>query len=283
MPVRLGPGAPVEDVLGYRDPREGTGSRRTPDRDAGEEARRITERIARLRDLLGHRPPAAALRRWGELLLANTPAVRPGMDSVVLADWDGTLVEIPLRRGRTAAENAARFFRKASSSDEEAARISARIEELEGELPGAGRGGSGGVRPGGGAVPGTAPGRRPPVDLGMGWVCWVGRNARDNEELTFVHARRDDWWLHARGTPGPHVILRGDSRSGNPPAQVLLRAAELAASRCGSGVVPVDVVPVKHVRRMKGGRPGEVVYSGERTLFVGRGAGGSRRTEGTEA
>jgi predicted ribosome quality control (RQC) complex YloA/Tae2 family protein len=205
------------------------------------------------------------------------------MDSVVLPDWDGAEVEIPLRRGRTAAENAARFFRKAASSDGEAARISARIDELEGILSGRGRGGDGRARPGGGDPAGGATRARTPVDLGMGWVCWVGRNARDNEELTFGHARRDDWWLHARGTPGPHVILRGDARSGNPPGPVLLRAAELAASRCGSGVVPVDLVPVKHVRRMKGGRPGEVVYSGERTLFVGRGAGGTRRTGGTEA
>lgn len=282
MPVPLGPGGPVDDILAFREPEEGPGPNRAAEGAAGD-GRRIRERMARLRALLEERPAAATLRRWGELLLANASAVRPGMESVVLPDWDGTEVEIPLRRGRTAAENAARFFRRASSSDDEAARIRARIGELEEELSGGDRGGGGRPAPGGREAAAGPSRARTPVDLGMGWICWVGRNARDNDDLTFGHARRDDWWLHARGTPGPHVILRGDARSGNPPAPVLLRAAELAASRCGSGVVPVDVVPVRHVRRMKGGRPGEVVYSGERTLFVGRGAGGTRRAGGTKA
>jgi len=87
--------------------------------------------------------------------------------------------------------------------------------------------------------------------------------------LTFRRAAPDDLWLHARGLPGAHLVVRTE---GWPvPESTVEWAAELAAyySRGRDETqVPVDVVQRRHVHRLKGGRPGQVVYRHERTLRV---------------
>lgn len=95
----------------------------------------------------------------------------------------------------------------------------------------------------------------------------VGRSARQNEIVTFELASSADLWFHARGLPGSHVVLKTGGSA--PPVTSVEQAAELAAyySRGrGSTTVPVDVVPARNVRRVKGGKPGLVRISGERTI-----------------
>lgn len=80
----------------------------------------------------------------------------------------------------------------------------------------------------------------------------------------------DDLWLHARGIPGAHVVIK---RAGGQeiPEAVVQRAAQLAAyhsSARDDARVAVDVTEVRHVRRIKGGSPGQVLYTHERTLHV---------------
>jgi predicted ribosome quality control (RQC) complex YloA/Tae2 family protein len=102
-----------------------------------------------------------------------------------------------------------------------------------------------------------------------GLPVWVGKNALQNEELTFRRATPDDLWLHARGIPGAHVIVKTE---GQPvPERTIEWAAGLAAyySRGRDDTqVAVNVVRRRHVRRLKGGRPGQVVYRHERTLRI---------------
>ena len=97
----------------------------------------------------------------------------------------------------------------------------------------------------------------------------VGRSARQNEVVTFQLAASGDLWLHARGLPGSHVVLKTAGRT--PPATSVEQAAELAAyySRGrDSTTVPVDVVPARNVHHVKGGKPGLVRISGETTINV---------------
>jgi predicted ribosome quality control (RQC) complex YloA/Tae2 family protein len=97
----------------------------------------------------------------------------------------------------------------------------------------------------------------------------VGRSARQNDAVTFDLAAPQDLWFHARQIPGAHVILRVAGRS--PTREALLQAATLAATYSqarGATTVPVDYTPVRNVRRIKGGKPGLVHYSGETTLQV---------------
>ncbi|HAP40820.1 MAG TPA: hypothetical protein DCQ94_13835, partial [Nitrospira sp.] len=60
-----------------------------------------------------------------------------------------------------------------------------------------------------------------------GYPIFVGRNARENDELTFGLARSEDLWLHARGTPGSHVIVRLEKGT-EPPLETVRDAATLA-------------------------------------------------------
>lgn len=98
---------------------------------------------------------------------------------------------------------------------------------------------------------------------------YVGRSATQNAEVTFRIGRPDDLWLHVRGMPGAHVIVRSGGRA--VPESTLLEAAGLAAffSRARAETsAEVDVAPRKLVRKVRGGPPGLVTYRAERTVRV---------------
>ena len=102
-----------------------------------------------------------------------------------------------------------------------------------------------------------------------GFAVWVGKNALQNDELTFRRAVPDDLWLHARGLPGAHLVIQTEGRP--VPESTVEWAAGLAAyySRGRDDTqVAVDVVQRSYVHRLKGGRPGQVLYRHERTLYV---------------
>ncbi|MDE3230490.1 MAG: NFACT family protein [Chloroflexota bacterium] len=128
---------------------------------------------------------------------------------------------------------------------------------------GSGKGGQSG-KPG--KPEGGAPLRR---RLGDGTLALVGKNSRQNEDITFHQAAPNDLWLHARGAPGAHVILKV---AGRPTSAAALReAAALAgwySQLRAAGSVAVDYTEARHVRHMKGGGPGMVIYERERTLHA---------------
>jgi len=102
-----------------------------------------------------------------------------------------------------------------------------------------------------------------------GFTILVGRNSRQNDEVTFRRAEGDDWWFHAHGVPGAHVLVRAGNRD-LPPATIQ-RAAELAAyfSRLrGEAQAQVDYTRRRYVRRIPGAAPGLVNYSREQTVRV---------------
>ena len=102
-----------------------------------------------------------------------------------------------------------------------------------------------------------------------GFTLLVGKNSRQNEEVTFRQAAANDTWLHARGVPGAHVIVKAGGR--DIPRSTIEQAASLAAyysQARGSTSVPVDYTLQRYVRHMKGGGPGMVVYERERTIYA---------------
>lgn len=102
-----------------------------------------------------------------------------------------------------------------------------------------------------------------------GFTVLIGKNSRQNEEVTFHQATANDVWLHARGVPGSHVIIKAAGR--DIPSSTIEQAASFAAyysqSR-GTTTAPVDYTLQKHVRHMKGGGPGMVIYEREKTIYV---------------
>jgi predicted ribosome quality control (RQC) complex YloA/Tae2 family protein len=106
------------------------------------------------------------------------------------------------------------------------------------------------------------------VALSDGWEALVGASAAGNATVTFDVARGDDFWLHARGVAGAHVIVRGGAE---PTEEVIERAAELAAVHSAAraaSAVEVDVTRRRYVKKVPGGPPGLVRYANERTLRV---------------
>lgn len=102
-----------------------------------------------------------------------------------------------------------------------------------------------------------------------GYPIYVGRNNRQNDELTFKLARKDDLWLHAHGVHGSHVIISCGGTT--PPDDTVTQAAQLAAYYAetkGGQNLPVDVTPVKQVKKTPGGKPGMVIYHTHRTVIV---------------
>lgn len=100
--------------------------------------------------------------------------------------------------------------------------------------------------------------RRVEVD---GYEILVGKGARDNDRLTFRVAGPRDWWLHAAGYAGSHVVVRVDE-NGEVPRSVLERAAQLAVyhskARDAGGKVAVHVCRAGDVRKPRGAPPGQV-------------------------
>ena len=102
-----------------------------------------------------------------------------------------------------------------------------------------------------------------------GFTILIGKNSRQNEEVTFRQATANDLWLHARGVPGAHVIIKASGRE--IPRSTIEQAASLAAyysQARGTTTAPVDYTLQRYVRHMKGGGPGMVVYEREKTLYV---------------
>jgi predicted ribosome quality control (RQC) complex YloA/Tae2 family protein len=101
------------------------------------------------------------------------------------------------------------------------------------------------------------------------WLVWIGRNSRQNEQVTFDKGSPNDLWLHVRDVPGAHVIIKSEGRP--VPEHVVERAAEYAAFYSplrGEAKAPVDVTLRAHVRKVKGAAAGMVTYRNERTIMV---------------
>lgn len=100
-----------------------------------------------------------------------------------------------------------------------------------------------------------------------GTPIFVGKNNRQNDQLTLKTARKSDYWLHTQKIPGSHVIIHSD----DPSDQTLTEAANLAAyfsKARDSATVPVDYVQVRRIRKPNGAKPGFVIYEGQKTLYV---------------
>lgn len=102
-----------------------------------------------------------------------------------------------------------------------------------------------------------------------GFEILVGKNNRQNDQLTLKTAKATDLWLHTQGIAGSHVIIKTDGKQ--PPEQTIFEAAQLAAYHskgCSGSQVPVDCTAVKFVKKPAGAKPGMVIFTNNKTLFV---------------
>jgi predicted ribosome quality control (RQC) complex YloA/Tae2 family protein len=102
-----------------------------------------------------------------------------------------------------------------------------------------------------------------------GTLILIGKNNFQNDRLTQKTAQAKDIWLHTKDIPGSHVIIRTDS--GEPTEETLHLAAQFAAhfSKAeNSSNIPVDYTQKRFVKKPNGAKPGFVIYTNQKTLFV---------------
>lgn len=116
------------------------------------------------------------------------------------------------------------------------------------------------------------PKSRPPLEFTSpdGYKILIGRNNKQNDILTCKTAEKTDIWLHTKDITGSHVIIRTNGNA-EPPDETILYAARLAAFHSkakNSSQVPVDYVLIKYVKKPSGSKPGMVIFTNNRTVYV---------------
>ncbi len=103
-----------------------------------------------------------------------------------------------------------------------------------------------------------------------GYTLLVGRNNKENDYLTLKYAKKTDLWLHTKDIHGSHAILQLNPPQ-SPDDTILTHCAEITAYHSkakNSSNVPVDICEVKYVKKPNGAKPGMVIYTNHKTLYV---------------
>ncbi len=232
------------------------------------------------------------LQNIGSLLTANIYQLKPGQKTVELEDWQtNEKMCIELDPTKTSAANAAKYFKLAKKYKRGVIEAEKRIEVLKSDIAwlheqiwltrsaetekdifippkptNHSKPQSNGKKAAGRK---TAKVHFPPLFELDHARFYVGRNARQNDIVTFQIARKGDYWFHANDVPGAHVILK--KIEGTASETDLLRGATLAAwfsFARESGKVAVDCCEVSFVKKIPGAAAGRVSYSHQKTLMV---------------
>ena len=231
-------------------------------------------------------------RVWGELLNTYGYEVEPGAKSMeALNYYTNEMIQIPLDETMTPQENAKKYFDKYSklkrtkealdtllqetgdeikhlesiaasldiaSSEEDLVQIKEEMMEY-GYVK---RKNTGGKK-----VKVTS---RPYHYISSdGYDIYVGKNNFQNDELSFKFASGNDWWFHAKGQPGSHVIVK--SKNEELPDRTFEEAGKLAAYYSKGRQAPkveIDYTQKKNLRKPTGGKPGFVVYYTNYSLLL---------------
>ena len=255
---------------------------------------RLTKKIAIQEKELLATYDRERLRQLGDIVTANIHRITKGQKILEAEDFydeNMAVIQIPLSETLSPQQNAAKFYKdytrmknaekeltkqieiagqersylQSVLEELERAETEAELEDIRKELADGGY-----VRPDSAKKrmkqTKSAPMRFESTD---GYPIYVGRNNRQNEELTFKAARKDDIWLHASKVHGSHVII--SCGGATPPDDTITQAAQLAAYYAetkGGQNIAVDVTPVKQVKKHPAGKPGMVIYHTYKTVIA---------------
>ena len=234
------------------------------------------------------------LRQLGDIVTANIHKIVKGQTLIQCQDFydeDMKVIDIPISPILSPQQNAAKFYKdytRMKNAEKELTRqielgenelyyLKSVLEELnraqtDGELEAIRQELQEGsyIRPDAGKKK-MKQGKVPPMRFEStdGYPIYVGRNNKQNEELTFRLARKDDIWCHASKVHGSHVIISCGGTT--PPDDTITQAAQLAAyysETSGGQNIPVDVTPVKQVKKIPNGKPGMVIYHTYKTVIA---------------
>ncbi|MBO5089565.1 MAG: NFACT family protein [Clostridia bacterium] len=233
------------------------------------------------------------LRIWGELLKANLHAIPQGASFTEVPNYydpDLKSIRIPLNPALSPAANANKYFKdykKSYTAEETLLKLTENdkqeliyfdsvlesihrcrdlsdISEIREELSDAGY------------IKQSQNRKKQKVKNDFkeflsteGYKILVGKNNRQNDYLTTVLASKNDLWFHTKNIPGSHVIVFCNGN--NVSDETILKAATLAAANskaADSAQVPVDYTPVKFVKKPNGAKPGMVIYTTNKTVYI---------------
>lgn len=253
---------------------------------------RVTRKLSNQREELMRTDQMEQNKLFGDLLSANLYRLNKGDRTAVLENFyaeDCPTVSIPLQVNLTPAQNAQRcytLYRKAATAKEKLAEQivqgEAELSYLESVFDVLSRAESeadllllreelqqqGYIRSRTKQKPAR---QQPPMlyETSDGFLILVGRNNRQNDQLTLKTASKNDIWLHTQNIPGSHVILVTD---GAEPSETAVREAAMLAAYHSkareSAQVPVDFTKVRYVRKPNGAKPGMVIFTNQQTLYV---------------
>ncbi len=259
----------------------------------GSLSERVARRTANQRQELAECADRDKLKNMGDLIMTNLYAISKGQTSVTCADYyseNGGEITIPLDPRLTPSQNAQRYYkeyRKADTAEKklkeliqkgeeelryiesvadslERCESDSDIDQLREELIEQGY-----LRRRGGRAKADRP--LPPMKYlsDDGFTILVGRHNRQNDKLTLKDSQKHDIWLHTHDITGSHtVIVTGGV---TPPDSTILQAARIAAycsNARQSSQVPVDYTLIRHVKKPNGAKPGMVIFTDQRTVYV---------------
>ncbi len=254
---------------------------------------RTSRRIAAQKEELVACAERDKYKLCGDLISANMYRLKKGDSLAVLENFyeeDCPSVEIKLDVRKTPSQNAQHYYneyKKAVTAEEKLTEQIAKGEEelqyldsvfdsltraasendiiqlrLELSEQGYIRSGLGKAKP---------PKALPPIEYKSsdGFTILVGRNNRQNDQLTLKFAEKSDIWLHTQTITGSHVLILTDGET--PPDSTIEEAAVIAAVNSrgrGSNLVPVDYCLARYVKKPAGAKPGKVIFTNYKTAFV---------------
>ena len=234
-------------------------------------------------------------KMYGDLLTANLYRIKYGDKSVSVQNYyseSGEKIEIPLKADISPSQNAQRFYKrynKAKTTEKfaseqleiaenekyylesvadalENADTPVELDEIRQELMTEGY-----IAKQNNAKKKQQQKSEPIKIISVaGYEILIGRNNRQNDELTLKSAYSTDLWFHTKEIPGSHTIIRTRG-TGEAPETTMMQAAKLAAyysKARNSSKVPVDYTLIKNVKKPNGAKPGMVIYDRYNTVYV---------------
>lgn len=255
---------------------------------------RCEKKLALYADALNSEEQMEKCRLYGELLTANLHSLKSGTDTAAVDNYYADPVEciaIPLDRQLTPGENAQRYYKKYQKL--KAARDMAIVQReqtlselnyLEGQLDNLTKCTAenelselieelkeqGYIKRDKGGKKKMKLAASKPMHFvsSTGADIYVGKNNRQNDDLTLRFASPNDIWMHAKNIPGSHVIVKGANEQDTATmTEAALLAAYYSRAR-GSENVAVDYTPRKYVKKPAGAKPGMVIYTTNKTAYV---------------
>lgn len=255
---------------------------------------RVARKVAAQRAELEKSKQRESLKQKGDLLQANLHLIEKGAACVKLQNFYDNMntIEISLNPSLTPAKNAQNYYKKyhkAANAEKfltveiekgmadinyldsvldilSRTRTDEEVSEIRQELRNEGY-----LKPLKASAKRNKEKKLPPLSYSIseGYTVLVGRNNRQNDNLSLRKAKPYDIWFHVKAAPGAHAILL--TEGGTPPEVCLYDAACIAAfhsSYKDSSNVPVDYTKVKNVNKPRGAKPGMVIYVNYSTLYV---------------